>query len=92
MLNIGERFSHIAEKLALPPEASGGSQVLISDRRLVTVEGHRGVRLYGPERIEVRTRQGSAAILGRDLRVCFLSAGRLVIRGSIHGVTLEEDE
>ena len=92
MLNIGERFSHIAERLDLPPEAAGGEQVLVSGGRLVTVEGHRGIRLYGPERIEVRTRQGSAAILGRDLRVCFLSAGRLVIRGSIQSVTLEEDE
>ncbi len=92
MLNIGERFSHIAEKLDLPPEAAGGSQVLVSDRRLVTVEGHRGVRLYGPERIEVRTRRGCAAILGQGLQVCFLSPGRLVIRGSIRGVTLEETE
>ena len=92
MLNIGERFSRMAERLDLPPQAAGGAQILVSGGRLVTVEGHRGIRLYGPERIEVRTRQGSAAILGRDLRVCFLSAGRLVIRGSIHGVTLEEDE
>ena len=71
MLNIAERFSHIAERLELPPEAAGSPQVLVSGRRLVTVEGHRGIRLYGPERIEVRTRSGCAAVRGRDLQVCF---------------------
>ena len=92
MLNIGERFSSIAEKLELPPETAVTSQVLLSGSRQVTVEGHRGIRLYSPERIDVRTRQGCAAIHGQKLRVCFLNAGRAVIRGKIHAVTLEEAE
>ena len=92
MLNIGERFTDIAEKLALPPETAVTSQVLLSGNRQVTVEGHRGIRLYSPERIDVRTRQGCAAIHGQKLRVCFLNAGRAVIRGTIHAVTLEEAE
>ena len=92
MLNIEERFSHLAEGLDLPPEASGGVQVLLSGGRQVTVEGHRGIRLYSPERIEVRVRQGCAVVRGRELQVCFMSPERLVIRGRIDGVTLEEAE
>ena len=92
MLNIGERFSHIAEKLDLPPETAGTSQVLLSGGRQVTVEGHRGIRLYSPERIDVRTCQGCAAIHGQALQVCFMNAGRAVIRGEIHAVTLEETQ
>ena len=91
MLNIAERFSHIAERLELPPEAAGSPQVLVSGRRLVTVEGHRGIRLYGPERIEVRTRSGCAAVRGRDLQVCFMSPERLLIRGRIDAVILEAE-
>lgn len=82
-------LSRLAEGLDLPPEASGGPQILLTGQRQVTVEGHRGIRRYSPERIEVRTGQGCAAIDGQNLRVCFLSAERLVIRGRIHALTLE---
>ena len=91
MLNIGERFSRMAERLDLPPQAAGGAQILVSGGRLVTVEGHRGIRLYGPERIEVRTRSGCAAVRGRDLQVCFMSPERLLIRGRIDAVILEAE-
>ena len=91
MLNIGERFSRLAERLDLPPQAAGGAQILVSGGRLVTVEGHRGIRLYGPERIEVRIPGGCAAVLGRALQVCFMSPERLLIRGKIDAVTLEEN-
>lgn len=91
MSKTGELLSHIAEGLDLPPEAAGGTQVLVSAKRQVTVEGHRGIRLYSPERIEVRTRHGCAAILGQGLRVCFLSLSRVVIRGKICALALEED-
>ena len=91
MLNIGERFSRMAERLDLPPQAAGGAQILVSGGRLVTVEGHRGIRLYGPERIEVRIPGGCAAVLGRALQVCFMSPERLLIRGKIDAVTLEEN-
>ena len=92
MRRTGTLFSHIAEKLDLPPETAGTSQVLVSGRRQVTVEGHRGIRLYGPERIEVRMCQGCACIDGLGLRVCLLNAGRLVIRGRIAALTLEDTE
>ena len=85
-------FSRIAEKLDLPPEAAGTPQILLSGGRQVTVEGHLGIRLYSPERIEVRTGQGCVRIDGRSLRVCFLSLGRLVIRGRIHSLTLEDEQ
>ena len=89
MLNIGERFSRMAERLDLPPQAAGGAQILVSGGRLVTVEGHRGIRLYGPERIEVRTGRGCVCVEGRDLRVTLMNPGCTVIRGKLRCVTLE---
>ena len=92
MSKAAEYLAHIAEGLDLPPEAAAEPQLLLTGRRQVRVEGHRGLRRYSPERIDVRTCQGCAAIHGQALQVCFMNAGRAVIRGEIHAVTLEETQ
>ena len=90
MSKAAELLTHIAEGLDLPPETSAEPQLLLTGRRQVSVEGHRGLRRYSPERIEVRTGRGCACIDGRGLRVCFLSPGRLVVRGKISTVSWED--
>jgi sporulation protein YqfC len=90
MSKAAELLTHIAEGLDLPPEAAAEPQLLLTGRRQVRVEGHRGIRRYSPERIEVRTGRGCARIDGQGLRVCFLSPERLVVRGKISAVTWED--
>ena len=90
MSKAAEYMAHIAEGLDLPPEAAAEPQLLLTGRRQVSVEGHRGLRRYSPERIEVRTARGCACIDGQGLRVCFLSPERLAVRGRINAVTWED--
>ncbi len=90
MSKTGELVKRMTERLDLPPEVVGReSQVLLSGSHQVTVEGHRGIRLYAPERIEVRGLKGAVCIDGAGLQVAFLSAQRLCIRGRIEALTLE---
>ena len=53
------------------------------------MDGHHGIRLYGPQRIEVRCLKGCVCIDGEALQVAFLSSTRLCIRGRINALTLE---
>lgn len=90
MLKIEEQLQKLGQRLELPPEALGReSQVLLSGTHQLTVEGHRGIRLYAPQRIEVRTLRGCVCIDGTGLQVSFLSADRLCVRGKIDALTLE---
>ena len=56
------------------------------------VTGHRGIRLYAPERIEVRTGRLCVCVEGAGLRVALLTREHLVIRGTVRAVTLEARE
>lgn len=93
MIKTGELLARMGQRLDLPPEALGReAQVLLSGNRQLTVDGHRGLRRYGSERIEVRTQHACVCVDGLDLRVSFMNAGRMVIRGRIRALTLEEAE
>lgn len=90
MFKTGEFLQRMSERLDLPPETIGKeSQILLSGNHQVTVEGHHGIRLYGPQRIEVRCLKGCVCIDGEGLQVAFLSSTRLCIRGRILALTLE---
>ncbi len=93
MFKTGEFLQKMSQRLDLPPETLGNeSQLLLSGRHQLTVEGHRGIRLYSPQRIEVRCRKGCVCVDGAGLQVAFLSATRLCIRGRIQSLTLEDGE
>ena len=90
MLKTRELLTRMQERLDLPPEAVGNeSQILLSGNHQVTVDGHHGIRLYDPRRIEVRCKKGCVCIDGDALQVSFLSSSRLCIRGRIDALTLE---
>ena len=91
MLKIDEHVRRLSQRLDLPPEVlPHESQVLLSGAHQLTVEGHRGIRRYEPERIEIGTARGSVCIEGAGLQVSFLSAERVCIRGRFHTLTLED--
>lgn len=91
MYPIDDRLIRLSQRLDLPPEAVGrDSQLLFSGTHQLTVEGHRGIRLYSPERMEIRTLRGCAVVEGQSLQVSFLSTRRLSICGTIRALTLED--
>ena len=93
-MHKAEHFlARMTERLDLPPQVLGGeTQVLFSGDRQVTVEGHRGIRLYSPARIEVRTKRFCVCVEGGGLCVSLLTRTHLVIRGSVRAVILEAAE
>ncbi len=93
MLKSEKLLIRLSERLELPGQAAVCEpQVLISGDRQLTVEGHRGIRHYGPERIEVRTARACVCVDGQRLQVTLLNPGCMVIRGKIRSVTLEAAE
>lgn len=93
MLNIENHIRALGERFDLPPESVGDdAQVHLSGSHQLTVEGHRGIRLYDPIRIEIRTTHEIIAVEGEDLQVSFLSSEQISVRGSIRAVTLERAE
>ena len=86
-------LARMTEYLDLPAQTVGReTQVLFSGGRQVTVEGHRGVRLYSPERIEVRANRFCVCVEGSGLCVTLLTRAYLVIRGTVRAVILEAAE
>ncbi len=93
MEKAGAYLFQMSSALGLPPETVGQvSQVLISGRYQVTIEGHRGIRHYEPTRIEVRGLKGAVCITGQKLQVASLSPQQAAIRGCIDAVFLEGAE
>ena len=86
-------LSRLSERLDLPGQAVACEpQLLLSGDRQLTVEGHRGIRHYGSERIEVRTACACVCVDGQDLRIAMLNGSIMVIRGKLRGITLEAGE
>ncbi len=54
------------------------------------IEGHRGVRSFGPECICIGASFGAVVVRGRELGICCMSREQLVIRGHVEQVLLEE--
>ena len=93
MEKAGAYLFQASRALDLPPETVGQiSQVLISGRYQVTIEGHRGIRRYEPTRIEVRALKGAVCITGQRLQVTSLSSQQAAISGCIDAVFLEGAE
>ena len=85
----GSGMREFLNRTSLPElELPGQPLVEICGTYRVLVEGHRGVKEYGKERICVAVRGGVVVIRGEKLELRCMSRLRLVITGVIHGVIL----
>lgn len=58
----------------------------------VTVENHRGLVAFSPERVIVATASGRIAIAGKELRIDAVRQGEIIITGALSGVTFQEGD
>ena len=65
------------------------SRALLTGRREVIIEGHRGLFSYETRCIRVRCRQGLWTVTGEGLFIDHFGPEDLLIRGSVHAVALE---
>ena len=63
--------------------------VEIYGQNRLLIEHHKGVVEYSREQIGVAVKFGQIIVTGEQLRLCQMSAGQLVIKGSIRCVTLQ---
>ena len=81
----------LSERLDLPTEVLGNApQIRISGTRQVLVERHCGIAGLDPARIVVRAVHGCVRIEGDGLCIAAMSHQRVVIRGTVHCVVVEE--
>jgi len=78
-----------SEWLNLPTEATMGlPRVDIVGNRRVSVENHRGVGAFGPEYMELLTRDGAIQVRGQALTLIVMNHQELVVTGQIRSVEL----
>lgn len=78
-----------SEWLNLPAEATAGlARVDIVGNRRVSVENHRGVGAFGPEYMELLTRDGAIRVRGQALTLVVMNQQELVVSGQIRSVEL----
>ena len=58
----------------------------------VTVENHRGLVQFAPERVVVATASGRIAVTGKDLRIDAVRQGEIIITGELAGLTFQAGE
>lgn len=55
----------------------------------LTVENHRGLVAFAPDRVVVATASGRIAVSGRDLRIDGVRQGEIIITGELFGLMFE---
>lgn len=90
--NQGGWLLQLSQRLDFPPELIADAPLIkISGTAQVQVERHGGIAGFTPERIVVRTRRGCVRIEGADLCVAAMNRQRVVVRGHVACVVLEEE-
>lgn len=82
-----ERLADGADLSAQPLPAQ--PIVEIAGEHRVLIENHCGVKEYGKERIMVKVKYGCICVHGCGLELMRMTKEQLIIRGVIHGVTLQ---
>ncbi len=78
-----------SERLNLPAEATAGlAKVDIIGSRRISVENHCGVGAFGPEYMELLTREGTIRVRGQCLALIVMNHQELVVTGQIRSVEL----
>ena len=78
-----------AAALKQPEPLPGVPLVEIAGANRVLIEQHKGVLLYEPKRICVRTGTGEIDICGENLMLTQMSGSQVVITGKISAVELQ---
>ena len=84
------RGERLAETLSLPRDLVLGAPVLMCVGSMsVTVENHRGILEYGPERIRILGKNSRIRILGTGLVISYFNRDSLRIDGRIGEIQYE---
>ncbi len=85
-------LNRISAYLDLPPEAlPGGFSVLLSGDRELCVLGRATIRSYTDEQILLRVGRRVLCVQGKGLFCAELTAGKLLINGTVTGVFLQKE-
>ncbi|MCI8651178.1 MAG: sporulation protein [Oscillospiraceae bacterium] len=89
----GKRKEGLLERTAqifdIPGETVGLPRVEITGRHELRMENHRGILAYGPEEIVVSGGKLLVKIRGSELELRAMTAGELLITGTIWSVEIE---
>ncbi|NMB11613.1 MAG: sporulation protein YqfC [Firmicutes bacterium] len=83
----GRLLQSLASVLELPEDVILDlTRITITGNVQLLMENHRGISVYDPERICIRTQQGETVITGTGLKVDSLFASEILITGKIDGI------
>lgn len=74
----------IPEKIGLPAEVlPNAARVTVSGTSEAYIENHGGLKQLTDGLVEIRSRNGSCCIKGRDLKLAYMTKDKIVVRGLI---------
>ena len=86
-MNLRDTVADLSEKLDLPQDAlSDAVRITLFGQRRATVEHHRGLVGYTPERVEISTGRGSVRIMGTSLLLRAMDRETLIVTGFLTAV------
>lgn len=74
---------------SIPPELLSGEPLVTLRKASVTVDNHRGVLEYTPERVRAAVKDGAVCVLRSELRIARMTRRALEVRGGILAVQWE---
>lgn len=88
-----EIWERLSDEANLSMERLPGQSIVeIADDRRILIEHHFGVKVYSREQIVVKVKYGFVTVCGCCLEIMRMTKEQLVIRGKIHGVSLQRRE
>ncbi len=85
----GNFFDRAALGADLPAETAPTQTLIeIAGEHRVLVENHKGVTVYGCNRIHIKSTYGLVCVCGNNLKLARMTKQQLVITGRIEGVSL----
>lgn len=89
MKKKGNLFDHAVLGVDLPAEAAPMQTLIeIAGEHRVLIENHKGVTVYGCNRIHIKATYGLVCVCGGNLKLARMTKQQLVIMGRIEGVSL----
>ena len=78
-----------AHRFDLPADAAAGlPRIVLTGRKRISVENHRGLLAYSAERVEINGGRLRVCITGVDLYLRVMKKDAVVVTGEIHSVEL----
>ncbi|AGX42102.1 sporulation protein YqfC [Clostridium saccharobutylicum] len=80
----------ILDKLDFPTDiALDLPKIIVVGNREITIENHKGIKVFDTNMVKINSRIGSIIIRGKDFEITFIGETSITINGIFNGISYE---